>query len=197
MTVQTPNEHTESKDQVNSGLLPNADTPCGKSENALNNECLEPAILPSATANESKARRRWFEEVHFPKICVQEFLPIAREVRKGDHTCRFGERMLGTYNVVIFILFDDGVEWAIKMPRGNFKEGQEDMFLMSEYATLYFLQRDIPTVPSPKVHRSCFTDNNPTKTPYFITDKVPGIPMWRAFREHERGEKRRSKCYDN
>jgi hypothetical protein len=64
------------------------------------------------------------------------------------------------------------------------------MFLMSEYATLYFLQRDIPTVPSPKVHGSCFTSNNPTKTPYFIMDKVPGISMWRAFREHEMGRER-------
>ena len=93
MTVQTPNEHTESKDQANSGLLPNAEAPCGQSENALNNECLEPAILPSAAANESEAKRRWFEAVYFPKICVQEFLPIARQVRKGDHTCRFGEEV--------------------------------------------------------------------------------------------------------
>src|SRR5271170_4814580 len=82
-------------------------------------------------------------------------------------------RRSGSYNVIIFILFDDGVEWAVKIPRGNFKEGQENIFLMSEYATLYFLQREMPTVPAPKVHGSCFTSNNPTKTPYFIMDKSP------------------------
>ena len=141
-------------------------------------------LFPYGPPHESEKARKWFEEFYFRRVCVQEFLRIASELREGQHTCRFGERMWGAYNVIMFIIFDDGVEWVVKAPRGSLKEDQEHIFLASEYATLRFLQEDIRAVPAPKIHGSCLDMNNPTKTPYIMMDKVSGVPVYRAFREY-------------
>jgi hypothetical protein len=58
------------------------------------------------------------------------------------------------------------------------------MFLKSEYATLVFLQK-IETIPTPQVYGTSFTSNNPTKTPYHIMEKLPGLSLSQAVRENE------------
>src|ERR1700685_1416439 len=97
-------------------------------------------ILPHPAEDETEPERKWFEEHFFPRICAQEFLRVAMNLREGDHVCRFGQRLVGGLNVVVFLLFDDGVEWVVKIPRGSVDDGEENMFLMSEYATHIFLQ---------------------------------------------------------
>lgn len=140
--------------------------------------------LPSPTNDENEAEREWFEEYLFPRICAAEFLLIATNIRDGDHACHFGERIMGSLSVVFFLVFDDGVEWVVKIPKATIDDEEEHMFLMSEYTTHVFLQ-DIESIPAPKVHGASFVNNNPTKTPYFMMDKLPGIPLWRAVRENE------------
>jgi len=191
MTAQMSKDYRKSKDRGDCDISPEklqdpmlTSVSNSKRENVVKDAISESTFSPPGTSNEKESKRRWFEEVFFPGICAEKFLPIAVELRKGEHTCRFGGRDRGAYNVVIFVVFDDDVEWVVKMPRGQCEEGEENMFLMSEYATLRFLEEDIRTVPAPKVHASCFSANNPTKTPYFIMDKLPGLPMSRAFREH-------------
>ena len=137
--------------------------------------------LPHPTNDESEGEKRWFERDFFRRIRVQEFLNIAVNLREGEHTCRFGRRISGTLHVVIFIEFDDGLQWVVKIPKWNVDEGEENMFLMSEYATLVFLQK-IETIPTPQVYGKSFTSNNPTKTPYYIMEKLPGLPLWQAVR---------------
>ena len=140
----------------------------------------EPIFLPHPAEDESASKRKWFEDFFFARICVQEFLNIAAKLREGDYTCCFGERNWGSYNVVVYITFSDGVEWVVKIPRAMPRDGEESKSLKSEYATLVFLQR-IRSIHAPKVYGASFDSNNPAKTPYYIMDKVPGVPFWQAW----------------
>lgn len=134
--------------------------------------------LPRDT--ESEERKLWFEEF-YKGVRVEEFLPLATAARDdGKFSCRFGGRAVGAYNVVIFIVFDDGVEWCVKVPKRRTLNGSENDFLMSEYATLLFLQK-IGNVPVPKVHGFSFDHKNPAKTPYFFMDKIPGSSFYDAL----------------
>jgi hypothetical protein len=136
----------------------------------------ERAVYPPPSDGEPTTQTRWFEERFFKRIAVQEFLPLASAARgDGHHSCRFGPRQGGTYNVVLLIIFDDGVEWFAKMPRVPPVGDANHDYLMSEYATLKFLQETLPKIPTPQVHGRCFNCNNPTKTPYFFMDKIPGL----------------------
>ena len=140
-------------------------------------DVMVPTCLPHPTEYENDFLKRWFEDEFFARICVQEFLKIANNSREGTHTCRFGQRVFGALHVVIFIIFDDGVQWVAKIPKWNVDEGGEtNMFLMSEYANLVFLQ-EIDTIPTPKVHAASFDANNPTKTSYYMMEKLPGVPI--------------------
>jgi len=175
------------KEDISESLL----HPSNKQEETLvSEESSVSELFPPSSDKESERARKWFDKIYFPRICVQEFLQIADQLRGGGDTCRFSGRAFGSYNVVVYIIFDDGVEWAIKMPRGSIKDGQEHKFLNSEYATLRHLWEQLPAIPAPRLHSASFTTNNPAKTPYIIMDKVPGVPLWRAVRECEmRGEK--------
>jgi hypothetical protein len=155
----------------------------GEIQAALDVSNLQSSCLPEPADTESKSGRRWFEDVFFPRICVQEFLNIARNLREGTHTCRFGQRLLGTLHVLVFIIFEDDVEWVVKIPKWDIDAGEENIFLMSEYATLVFLQR-LGTVPTPRVYGASFDGKNPTKTSYYIMERLPGLPLSRVLREH-------------
>jgi serine/threonine protein kinase len=148
-------------------------------------DVMVPTGLPHPTEYENDFLKRWFEDKFFARICVQEFLKIAKSSREGDHTCRFGQRVFGALHIAIFIIFDDGVQWVAKIPKWNVDEGGEtNMFLLSEYATLVFLQ-EIDTIPTPKVHAASFDANNPTKTSYYMMEKLPGVPISQACRENK------------
>lgn len=136
--------------------------------------------IPLPGGTESEECGLWFEKF-FKRILVEEFLPLATAARgEGKSSCRFGERAFGAYNVVIFIIFEDGVEWCVKVPKRKTLNDKENDFLMSEYATLTFLQK-IGNVPAPKVHGFSFDRKNPAKTPYFFMDKIPGSTFFDAL----------------
>ena len=138
--------------------------------------------LPLPTKGETVAQSRWFEEEFFKRVAVRQLLAIATLARNENHECRFGERVAGGYNVVIFLIFDDGVEWVAKIPIRARDNDDENEKVMSEFATLQFLQQ-IGTVPAPKIRGFAFDRNNPTKTPYLLMDKVPGISLYQAIEE--------------
>src|SRR5947207_4270496 len=129
--------------------------------------------LPLPAEGESVRCGRWFEERFFKKVPVQELIELARNARGGNHLCHFGTRKTGTYNVLISIIFSDGVEWVAKIPKVTDDNDDENKYLMSEYATLTFLQ-GIENIPVPKVHGFSFTRKNPLKRPYFFMDKING-----------------------
>ena len=110
---------------------------------------------------------------------MQELIELARNARGGDHLCHFGTRETGAYNVLISIIFSDGVEWVAKIPKVTEDNDDEHEYLMSEYATLTFLQ-DIKDIRVPKVHGFSFTRQNPLKRPYFFMDKLNGVTFLKA-----------------
>ena len=61
---------------------------------------------------------------------------------------------------------------------------EENILLLSQYSTLVFLQT-LGTVPTPRVFGACFDGNNPAKTSYYIMEKLPGVPLSRAFNENK------------
>ena len=135
--------------------------------------------LPLPAEGESVGCGRWFEERFFKKVPVHELIGLARNVRGGTHLCHFGTRKSGTYNVLISIIFTDGVEWVAKIPKITEDNDAENKYLMSEYATLTFLQ-DVEDIPVPKVHGFSFTRKNPLKRPYFFMDKINGVTFFKA-----------------
>jgi serine/threonine protein kinase len=134
-----------------------------------------PFPLPSSDEDEED-KELWtqlFEEVE-----VREFLNVATTARTG-HKCHFGSRMSGTYNAIIVIIFDDGMEWVFKIPKTAKAEGNPR--LISELATLQFLaDNNIPKIP--RVHGFALTCDNAAKTPFILMDCVRGKPLYEALR---------------
>ena len=78
---------------------------------------------------------------------------IARAIRQKDCTCDESQRpKSGSLNWVIFIVFEDGVEWVFRSPRKAFglREGIASEVLLSEVATLEYLGK-IDCIPIPRV----------------------------------------------
>lgn len=168
-------------DNPKAGSFSPQQAPSGTRETGLQNDSKRyETCLPHASEDEDDLKKKWFETVFFPRICAQEFLTIAASLRPGKHTCRFGERNWGSYNIILYVVFDDGIEWVVKVPKVRVERDRENKSLKSEYATLVFLQQ-ISNIPAPKVHGSSFTSNNPAKTPYYIMDSIPGLPLWQAW----------------
>jgi hypothetical protein len=88
------------------------------------------------------------------------------------------ERGVGTFNAVFFIVFENGVEWVVKMPLVVYNKGEE--YLKCEYATMDYLH-GFGNVPVPKVYSACFHRKNPAKTPYFFMEKLTGISLSKAI----------------
>ena len=137
--------------------------------------------LPLPAEGESENSKRWFENVFFKNVAIGELLALATVARKGNQKCRFGTRHVGGFNAVISFIFEDGVEWVAKIPKvREVNDDDENEYLMSEYATLTFLQ-EIDTIPTPKVYGSAFTRNNPLRRPYIFMDKVSGVTLLNAI----------------
>jgi len=135
-----------------------------------------PKALPIPRPGEGENRTRYFETKFFKQVAVFELLKLASEARGGSHQCRFGERDAGSYNVVLFIIFDDEVEWVVKLPKMKTSRRKDHEYLKSEYATMVYLH-SLGTVPVPKIYGGCFGWNNPAKSPYFFMEKVSGMPL--------------------
>jgi hypothetical protein len=135
------------------------------------------ANLPLPSPYEDDEDRLWWNKF-YERVCVNEFLGLATNARNGTG-CRFGSRLKGSYNVVFIIVFQDGVEWAAKMPK--LAEKEDNSRMISELSTLRFIA-DIDTVKAPRVHGFALDVNNPSKTPYILMDKVEGVPFCQALR---------------
>jgi len=133
---------------------------------------------PLPFEDERESDRNWLDKF-FKKLPIRELLALATAARKdGRHDCRVGHRFLGGFNVIIFLVFDDGRECAAKLPRipSIYKARDEDEILKSECATLFFLE-GLETVPTPKVYGWSFDMNNTVKSPYILMEKMPGVNL--------------------
>jgi aminoglycoside phosphotransferase (APT) family kinase protein len=130
---------------------------------------------------ETPLQVRWYEKVFLPAVALDELLQLAAESRGGVHRCTFGNRFHGVYNIVLVIVFDDGLEWIARLPKNPPRTpSDEDEVMLSEYGALIFLER-IGSLPVPRPHGCNFTKSNPVHWPYIFMDKVSGIPLWQAL----------------
>jgi hypothetical protein len=84
---------------------------------------------------------------------VAALLSIARNIRKKACSCDELQRpKSGSFNWVVFLTFEDGVEWVFRSPRKAYglQQNVASQVLASEVATLNYL-RGVGSIPVPQV----------------------------------------------
>ncbi|KAF4439335.1 Altered inheritance of mitochondria protein-like protein [Fusarium austroafricanum] len=82
-------------------------------------------------------------------------------------------------NWVVFIAFDDGVQWVFRSPRYDtlmFAGETAAKILISEASTLKYLETHC-SVPVPKVYSYSGNHKNDIGVPYILQSKAPGRPL--------------------
>jgi aminoglycoside phosphotransferase (APT) family kinase protein len=133
--------------------------------------------FPCPQVGESEKTARLFN-AYRRTVSVASFLQIACDARGGSHTCEFGERRMGGFNVAIILRFSDGEEWIVKTPK-FFSESSRDR-LESEVATLVFL-RKVKKTWAPKLYAYSLDALNASGTPYILMQKMPGVTLEEAL----------------
>ncbi|KAM3528035.1 hypothetical protein MY4038_006095 [Beauveria bassiana] len=110
---------------------------------------------------------------------LDALLALAGDLRGRKCTCdTTAAPKTGSMNWVIFVSFDDGVQWAFRSPRTGFEaiisDDSAKKMLLSEVATLKVL-REQTTVPVPEVYSFRFGG-----VPYILMSKAVG----RSLREY-------------
>ncbi|KAJ5264422.1 hypothetical protein N7505_007215 [Penicillium chrysogenum] len=115
----------------------------------------------------------------YAKFDVAALLSLAYCIRGKECSCDETQRPnSGSLNWVIFISFEDGVEWVFRSPRRSFglKKATASEVLMSEVATMKYL-RAMSKIPVPEVFSYCATDQNDINVPYILMSKASGVPL--------------------
>ncbi|CAG8131272.1 unnamed protein product [Penicillium nalgiovense] len=115
----------------------------------------------------------------YAKFDVAALLSLAYCIRGKECSCDETQRPnSGSLNWVIFISFEDGVEWVFRSPRRSFglKKATASEVLMSEVATMKYL-RGMSKIPVPEVFSYCATDQNDINVPYILMSKASGVPL--------------------
>ncbi|KFA48439.1 hypothetical protein S40293_00294 [Stachybotrys chartarum IBT 40293] len=108
-----------------------------------------------------------------------EALPALSEARRGRPCSCDVSHMpkSGRLNWVIFITFDDGVEWVFRSPRsdllGFYSDETASKILVSEASTLMFLKANT-SIPVPEVYSFSGSSDNDIGVPYIVQSKAPG-----------------------
>lgn len=94
------------------------------------------------------------------KFDTQALLRLAERLRNRPCSCDLSQKPLsGSFNWVINLVFDDGVEWVFRSPRTYYGLDEEiaGNVLASEAATLKYI-RENSSIPVPQVfiYRSLF-----------------------------------------
>ncbi|KAJ6178162.1 hypothetical protein N7519_008623 [Penicillium mononematosum] len=89
----------------------------------------------------------------YAKFNVPALLSLAESIRGKECSCDETQRpSSGSLNWVVFISFDDGVEWVFRSPRRSFglQKTTAGEVLVSEVATMNYL-REMGKIPVPEV----------------------------------------------
>ncbi|KAK7403933.1 hypothetical protein QQX98_010303 [Neonectria punicea] len=117
----------------------------------------------------------------YAKFNLDALLSLATRLRGRPCTADASTRpKTGSLNWVIFITFEDGIEWAFRSPRSGpstilTKESASKM-LISEASTLKYL-RTHSSVPVPEVYSFSGDYNNEIGVPYILMSKASGRPL--------------------
>ncbi|KAJ5987968.1 hypothetical protein N7481_003178 [Penicillium waksmanii] len=91
----------------------------------------------------------------------------------------------GSFNWAVFISFEDGVQWVVRVPhlRSFMPDEQAEKLLASEAATLRYLKAH-SDIPVPEVYDYCASSDNDIGVPFIFMSEAPGRPLskvWKAF----------------
>ncbi|XWW94505.1 hypothetical protein V2A60_002448 [Cordyceps javanica] len=108
-------------------------------------------------------------------------LALAGELRGQRCTCdRTAAPKTGSMNWVIFVSFDDGLDWVFRSPRtgidSTVSDNSASKMLLSEVATLKLLGKQT-AVPVPEVFSFSASCDNPIGIPYILMSKATGRPL--------------------
>ncbi|KPM38214.1 hypothetical protein AK830_g8378 [Neonectria ditissima] len=114
------------------------------------------------------------------KFNLEALLSLAKELRGRSCTCDESKTpKTGSLNWVIFITFDDGVQWVFRSPRQDafmFADETASKMLISEASTLRYLETHC-SIPVPKVYSYSGTHENDIGVPYILQSKASGRPL--------------------
>ncbi|UNI19485.1 hypothetical protein JDV02_005667 [Purpureocillium takamizusanense] len=122
---------------------------------------------------------------------LDALLALAEKLRCRPCTCDVSKPpKFGSLNWVIFVSFDDGIDWVFRAPRTGLsaimtKESVSKM-LVSEASTLKYL-RAHSSIPVPEVYSYSGSKDNDIGVPYILQSKATG----RALSEYDWAENSR------
>ncbi|KAJ5712880.1 uncharacterized protein N7483_010061 [Penicillium malachiteum] len=101
------------------------------------------------------------------------------EFKLGTH---FGVgSMMGCANYHAWLCFENGDRWIVRIPRTGFSDVPLDLveyLVMSEYATLKFLESTNIPVPKPFAHALASDPGNRVGVSYILMQALPGKPFY-------------------
>ena len=115
---------------------------------------------------------------------IQQITDLPVSVDNPAIGCRvFSEPLRGSYNLAYRVLFDDGVEWILKVPangsRARFDRLAADA-LASEALTMKMIKR-ATTIPVPTIYSFDASLNNEIGCPYILMEFLNGRPLYEGW----------------
>ena len=117
------------------------------------------------------------------EIDLTSIVKLAGDVR-GMKCCLSRRPIFGDHDWIIFVMFQDNVEWVARIPlrphrrqpqlpfdSSLFKERYECMIATVEYVATH------TTLPVPRIHQYDLTSDNILLRPYILMDCLPGKPL--------------------
>ncbi|KAF5019493.1 hypothetical protein F66182_8500 [Fusarium sp. NRRL 66182] len=115
------------------------------------------------------------------KFNLDDLLSLATRLR--GRPCTADESIkpkTGSLNWVIFIIFEDGIEWAFRSPRRDLStivtDESASRMLVSEACTLKYLEAHT-VIPVPEVYSFSGDYDNEVGVPYILMSKANGRPL--------------------
>ena len=104
------------------------------------------------------------------------------------HGCRVLPKPLyGSYNLAYRIVFEDGVQWILKVPANGHHACFDRLAaeaLTSEALTMRMIKQTT-TIPIPTVHHFDASANNDISCSYILMDFLSGKPVWQGWFDNE------------
>ncbi|KAJ7778650.1 kinase-like domain-containing protein [Mycena maculata] len=101
---------------------------------------------------------------------------LATQARNGDIACVVDPvPKLGSFNVVYFLEFADGVRWVARIPISPWSEALRKRMSLDRIALDFVGTKT--TIPVPRILDSSTTEDNPLGRPYTLTTFLPGTQL--------------------
>ncbi|KAI5859410.1 kinase-like domain-containing protein [Durotheca rogersii] len=114
----------------------------------------------------------------YAKFNVDALLALAEKLRGRPCTCDVSKPpKAGSLNWVIFVSFDDGIDWVFRSPRTGpstiLTDETASKMLVSEASTLKYLRAHC-SIPVPEVYSYSGSKDNDVGVPYILQSKASG-----------------------